>query len=104
MPLGVEYRYFDRPMPGSIYTAPDILNVVRGPTLVRVRDRREPMRVPAQIKASKATTRRETSEPCCSSAYLEESTPLTSANKCVRLWISTDGLTNCTTPAHVSNP
>ena len=54
MPLGVEYRYYDRPMPGSIYTAPDILNVVRGPTLVRVRDRKEPMRVPAQIKASKA--------------------------------------------------
>ena len=30
------------------------MNVVRGPTLVRVRDRKEPMRVPAQIKASKA--------------------------------------------------
>ena len=44
--LGVEYRYYDHPRPGSIYTAPDILNVVRGPTLVRVRDRREPMRVP----------------------------------------------------------
>ena len=54
MPLGVEYRYYDHPRPGSIYTAPDILNVVRGPTLVRVRDRKEPMRVPAQIKVSKA--------------------------------------------------
>jgi hypothetical protein len=54
MPLGVEYRYYDQPMPGSIYTAPDILNVVRGPTLVRVRYRKEPMRVPAQIKVSKA--------------------------------------------------
>ena len=54
MPLAVEFRYFDRPMPGSIYTAPDILNVVRGPTLVRVRDRKEPMRVPAQIKATQA--------------------------------------------------
>ena len=54
MPLGVEYRYYDQPRPGSIYTAPDILNVVRGPTLVRVRDRKEPMRVPAQIKVSKA--------------------------------------------------
>ena len=41
-------------MPGSIYTAPDILNVVRGPTLVRVRHRKEPMRVPAQIKVTKA--------------------------------------------------
>ena len=40
-------------MPGSIYTAPD-MNVVRGPTLVRVRDRKEPMRVPAQIKATQA--------------------------------------------------
>ena len=56
MPLGVEYRYYDHPMPGSIYTAPDILNVVRGPTLVRVRDRSEPMRVPAQIKATKAAS------------------------------------------------
>jgi hypothetical protein len=54
MPHGVEYRYYDQPMPGSIYTAPDILNVVRGPTLVRVRYRKEPMRVPAQIKVSKA--------------------------------------------------
>ena len=54
MPLAVEFRYFDRPMPGSIYTSPDILNVVRGPTLVRVRDRKEPMRVPAQIKVTRA--------------------------------------------------
>ena len=48
------YRFTDYPMPGSIYTSPDILNVVRGPTLVRVRDRKEPIRVPAQIKASQA--------------------------------------------------
>lgn len=41
-------------MPGSIYTAPDILNVVRGPTLVRVRYKREPMRVAAMMKASYA--------------------------------------------------
>jgi len=54
MPVGVEYRFYDRPMPGSIYTAPDILNVVRGPTLVRVRYRTEPMRVPSQIKVTKA--------------------------------------------------
>ena len=52
MPLGVEYRYYDHPMPGSIYTAPDILNVVRG----RVHDRSQPMRVPAQIKATKAAS------------------------------------------------
>ena len=54
MPLAVEFRYFDRPMPGSIYTSAAILNVVRGPTLVRVRDRKEPMRVPAQIKVTRA--------------------------------------------------
>ena len=41
-------------MPGSIYTAPDILNVVRGPTLVRVRDKREPLRVAAMMKADYA--------------------------------------------------
>ena len=54
MPLGIESRYYDRPMPGSIYTAPDILNVVRGPTLVRLRDRKEPIRVPAMMKANAA--------------------------------------------------
>ena len=54
MPLGISARWHCYPMPGSIYTAPDILNVVRGPTLVRVRDKREPMRVPAMAKASHA--------------------------------------------------
>ena len=54
MPLGVEYRYYDHPRPGSIYTAPDILNVVRGPTLVRVRDKREPLRVSSMMKAQHA--------------------------------------------------
>lgn len=58
MPLGIEARYTNYPMPGSIYTAPDILNVVRGPTLVRLRDRKEPIRVPAMIKASSAPSNR----------------------------------------------
>ena len=54
MPLGISARWRCSPMPGSIYTAPDILNVVRGPTLVRVRDKREPLRVAAMMKADYA--------------------------------------------------
>ena len=58
MPLGIEARYHDYPMPGSIYTAPDLLNVVRGPTLVRLRHKKEPIRVPAMMKANSAPANR----------------------------------------------
>ena len=44
------WRFYDNPMRGSLYTAPDILNVVRGPTLVLLRDAREPFQVPAMRK------------------------------------------------------
>ena len=42
----MQHRWRCYPMPGSIYTAPDI-PVQRGPTLVILRDSREPYRVPA---------------------------------------------------------
>ena len=43
------YRYFDYPRPGSIYTLPDIPNLVRGPTVVLLPSGKE-IRVAAQMK------------------------------------------------------
>ena len=43
------WRYFDYPRPGSIYTLPDIPNLVRGPTLVLLPSGKE-IKVPAQMK------------------------------------------------------
>ena len=43
------HRYFDYPRPGSIYTLPDIPNLVRGPTVVLLPSGKE-LRVAAQMK------------------------------------------------------
>ena len=43
------HRYYDYPMPGSIYRAPDIPSLVRGPTVVLMPSGREIV-VPAQVK------------------------------------------------------
>ena len=52
------YRFIDYPMPGSIYTMPDIPSLFRGPTIVRL-DNGHDMEVPANFKQdvkSKAQT------------------------------------------------
>ena len=55
MPIDAHYadpcawRYFDYPRPGSIYTLPDIVQLVRGPTVVLMPSGKE-IQVPAQIK------------------------------------------------------
>ena len=43
------WRYFDYPRPGSIYTLPDIPQLVRGPTVVLLPSGKE-IKVPAQMK------------------------------------------------------
>ena len=43
------WRYFNYPRPGSIYTLPDIVHLVRGPTVVLMPSGKE-IRVPAQVK------------------------------------------------------
>jgi len=43
------WRYFDYPRPGSIYTLPDNLRLVRGPTVVLLPSGKE-IQVPAQMK------------------------------------------------------
>ena len=43
------YRFVDYPMPGSIYTMPDIPSLVRGPTLVHM-DNGHDVEVPANFK------------------------------------------------------
>ena len=43
------YRFIDYPMPGSIYTMPDIPSLVRGPTIVRL-DNGHDIQVPANFK------------------------------------------------------
>ena len=42
-------RYYDYPRPGSIYTMPDDLRLVRGPTIVKLHSGRD-VRVPAHLK------------------------------------------------------
>lgn len=54
MPIGLFARWRCYPMPGSIYTAPDRINAVRGPTLVRMPDKRTPMRVSAMTRSERA--------------------------------------------------
>ena len=44
-----DWRYFDYPRPGSIYTLPDIPSLVRGPTVVLLPSGKE-IKVPAQTK------------------------------------------------------
>ena len=48
------HRYFDYPRPGSIYTLPDIPNLVRGPTVVLLPSGKE-IKVPAQMKQEVAS-------------------------------------------------
>lgn len=43
------WRYFNYPRPGSIFTLPDIKQLVRGPTVVLMPSGKE-IQVPAQIK------------------------------------------------------
>jgi len=43
------WRYFDYPRTGSIYTLPDLVRLVRGPTVVLMPSGKE-IRVPAQVK------------------------------------------------------
>ena len=45
----LSWRYCDHPRPGSIYTMPDIPQLVRGPTLVLMPSGRE-VEVPAMMK------------------------------------------------------
>ena len=47
------YRYYDYPMPGSIYRLPDIPSLVRGPTYVKLPSGRD-IEVPAQLKSHPA--------------------------------------------------
>ena len=47
------YRYYDYPMPGSIYRLPDIPSLVRGPTYVKLPSGRD-IEVPAQMKTHAA--------------------------------------------------
>ena len=49
-----DWRYFDYPRPGSIYTLPDIPSLVRGPTVVLLPSGKE-IKVPAQIKQEVAS-------------------------------------------------
>lgn len=42
-------RFFDYPRPGSIYTMPDDLRLVRGPTIVKLHSGRD-VRVPSNLK------------------------------------------------------
>jgi hypothetical protein len=42
-------RFYDYPRPGSIYTMPDDLRLVRGPTIVRLFSGRD-VKVPANLK------------------------------------------------------
>ena len=48
------WRYFDYPRPGSIYRLPDLVRLVRGPTLVLLPSGKE-IKVPAQLKAEVAS-------------------------------------------------
>ena len=48
------YRYFDYPRPGSIYRLPDIPQLVRGPTYVKMPSGRD-VEVPAQLKSQHPT-------------------------------------------------
>ena len=47
-------RYSDYPRPGSIYRLPDLVRLVRGPTLVLLRSGKE-IKVPAQLKSEVAS-------------------------------------------------
>ena len=49
----MSYRFFDYPMPGSIYRLPDIPSLVRGPTYVKLPSGRD-IEVPAQLKTHPA--------------------------------------------------
>ena len=48
------WRYSDYPRPGSIYRLPDLVRLVRGPTLVLLRSGKE-IKVPAQLKSEVAS-------------------------------------------------